>query len=128
MGNTEISKITMWAMIGVALFFDAIQALTSYIYFIPFVGFFLEWVISSGVSLFAFLTFSLWFYIAGLKFNTKIASTTAGAFFIELIPILNILPTWTLSVALVFILTKTKEIVGSISPETEHLIDKIDKK
>ena len=58
----EISKITMWAMIAVALFFDGIQAGVAWIYFIPFVGFILAWVISTGVSIFAFLTFFLWFH------------------------------------------------------------------
>lgn len=128
MENEEISKITMWAMITVALFFDGIQILTSYIYFIPFVGFFLEWAISSGVSIFAFLTFSLWFYLAGIKFNAKIASTTTAAFFIELIPVLSTLPAWTLSVTLVFLLSKTKKIISDISPEAGHLIDRVDKK
>lgn len=127
MENEEVSKITMWAMIAVALFFDGIQILTSYIYFIPFVGFFLEWAIASGVSIFAFLTFFLWFHLAGIKFNAKIASTTAGAFFIELIPLLSALPTWTLSVIMVFLLSKTKKIVGAISPEAGQIIDKVDK-
>lgn len=125
MENQETSKITMVAMIAVALFFDGIQALTIYIYFIPFVGLILGPLISGGVSFFAFMTFSLWFKLAGMKFDSKIVSTIVGTFFIELIPLLSVFPTWTLSVILIFILSKTKKIVGVISPEAEQIIDKI---
>ena len=118
----EISKITMWAMIAVALFFDGIQAGVAWIYFIPFVGFILAWVISTGVSIFAFLTFFLWFHLAGLKFNSKIATTTVGAFFIELIPGLSALPAWTLSIVVTFIFFQTKKILGDNLPEAGRLM------
>src|SRR3989338_8456935 len=120
--NQEISKITMWAMIAVALFFDAIQAGVVWIYLIPFVGFILAWTISTGVSIFAFLTFFLWFHLAGLKFNSKIAATTVGAFFIELIPGLSALPAWTLSIVVTFIFFRTKKILGDNLPETNRLM------
>ena len=120
--NQEISKITMWAMIAVALFFDGIQAGVAWIYFIPFVGFILAWVISTGVSIFAFLTFFLWFHLAGLKFNSKIAATTVGAFFIELIPGLSALPAWTLSIVLTFIFFQTKKVTSKIASGSEKLL------
>lgn len=125
MENKEISKITLGAMIATALFFDGIQAGTIFIYPIPFVGLILGPLIAGGVSFFAFMTFSFWFYLVGMKFNGKIVSTTVGAFFIELIPVLNALPGWTLSVVLVFVLSKTKKIVAVISPEAGHVIDKV---
>lgn len=128
MENKEISKVTMGAMIIVALFFDGIQALTIYIYFIPFIGLILGPLIGGGVSLFAFMTFSLWFKLSGMKFDSKIVSTIVGTFFIEIMPILSIFPAWTLSVVLIFILNKTKKIVSTISPEAEHILNKIDKK
>jgi len=122
MENKEISKITMWVMIAVALFFDAIQAGVAWIYLIPFVGFILAWTISTGVSIFAFLTFFLWFHLAGLKFNSKIAATTVGAFFIELIPGLSALPAWTLSVVVTFIFFQTKKVAEKIVPGSEKLL------
>lgn len=109
-------------MIAVALFFDGIQAGTIYIYFIPFIGLILEPLIAGGVSLFAFITFSLWFKLSGMKFDSKIVATTVGTFFIELIPGLNALPAWTLSVVLVFLFIKTKKIAGKVIPESEKLL------
>ena len=123
--NQEISKITMVAMIVVALFFDGIQAGTVYIFFIPFVGFILEPLIAAGASLFAFMTFFLWFNLSGIKFNSKIATTIMGTFFIELIPLLNTLPAWTLSMVITFLFLKTKKIAGGIIPGSENLSDKI---
>lgn len=124
MKNEDISKITMWAMIAVALFFDGIQFAANLMTFIPFVGFILALVVSSGVSLFAWLTFFLWFHLSGIKFDSKIAVTTVGAFFIELIPLLNALPVWTLSVVLVFLFLKTKKITSKILPGSEKLLGK----
>ena len=120
--DQEISKITMWAMIAVALFFDGIQVGVAWIYLIPFVGFILAWVISTGVSIFAFLTFFLWFHLAGLKFNSKIAATTVGAFFIELMPGLSALPAWTLSIVVTFIFFRTKKVASEIAPGSEKLL------
>lgn len=122
MENEKISKITMVAMIAVALFFDGIQFAAGLINFIPFVGFILALVITSGVSIFAWLTFFLWFRLAGSKFDSKIVSTTVGTFFIELIPILNALPAWTLSIVVIFIFFQTKKILGDHFPEASAFI------
>ena len=122
MDNQEISKITMWAMIAVALFFDAIQIGVLWIYLIPFVGFFLAWAISTGVSIFAFLTFFLWFHLAGLKFNRKIATSTIVTFLIELVPVASGFFTWTISITANLILFQTKKIAGKIAPGSEKLI------
>lgn len=112
----------MWAMIMVALFFDGIQAGTIYIYFIPFVGFVLGPLIAGGASFFAFMTFSLWFKLSGMKFDSKIVSTTVGTFFIELIPGLNALPAWTLSIVVIFMFFQTKKILGDHFPEASRLM------
>ena len=111
-------------MIIVALFFDGIQAGTIYIYAIPFVGFVLGPLIAGGTSLFAFMTFSLWFRLSEIKFNTKIVATTAGAFFIELIPVLNALPAWTLSIVLIMLMQKSKKVLGKVAPEVSKIVDK----
>lgn len=121
MENKEVSKIIMWAMIAVALFFDGTQALVVYIYFIPFVGLVLGPLIAGGVSFFAFMTFSLWFRLAGMKFNSKIVSTTVGTFFIELIPLLNSLPAWTLSVVIIFMYFQAKKTLKKNFPEIDNL-------
>ena len=112
----------MWAMIAVALFFDGIQAGIVWIYLIPFVGFILAWTISTGVSIFAFLTFSLWFHLAGLKFNSKIAASTVGAFFLESIPGLSSFFWWTISVVTTLTLFQAKKIASKIAPGSEKLL------
>lgn len=60
------------------------------------------------------MTFWLWFKLKGVNFGTarRAASMTAG-FLIELIPIINILPAWTLAVGLVCADTKVKDIKDS---------------
>ena len=124
MENKELGNMTAGAMIIVALFFDGLQFGADLINFIPFVGFILAWVITSGISLFAFMTFSLWFRLLEIKFNTKIVATTAGAFFIELIPVLNALPAWTLSIVLIMLMQKSKKVLGKVAPEVSKIVDK----
>ena len=81
-------------MVSTALFFDALQGGLS---LIPFLG----WIVASLVGGFAFMTFWFWFKTHGVKFTTaKRAGIMGGGFFIELIPILNMLPAWTLSATL----------------------------
>lgn len=101
--------MTMGFMIAVAVFIDAIQAGVNLMDAIPFVGLILSSVVSDGISIFAFLTFFLWFHLAGLKFDSKIAASTVGAFFIELIPVLNALPAWTLSVTTTLLFFQAKK-------------------
>lgn len=124
MDKKELGNITAGAMIMVALFFDGIQFGADLMTFIPFVGFILAWVASSGISLFAWLTFFLWLRLSGTKFDTKIVATTVGAFFIELIPILNALPAWTLSIVLIILMQKSKKVLNKVAPEVSKIVDK----
>lgn len=124
MDKKELGNMTAGAMIVVALFFDVIQFGADLMTFIPFVGFILGWVVSSGVSLFAWLTFFLWLRLSGTKFDTKIVATTIGAFFIELIPVLNALPAWTLSIVLIILMQKSKKVLSKVAPEVSKIVDK----
>lgn len=125
MDNNKISKITFACMIAVALFFDAIQFGANFLHFIPVIGTILALVISSGVSIFAWLTFFLWFRLAGTKFVSKIAATQVGTFFIEMIPALNSLPAWTLSIVVIFLFFQPKEILNKVAPKTTKLAGKV---
>jgi hypothetical protein len=60
----RIDKITLWFMLSVALFFDLTQICLD---IIPIVG----WILSSLLSIFAFLTFYVWFKIRDIGFLTK---------------------------------------------------------
>lgn len=106
--NKGLSNITIAFMIAVALFYDAIQA---FINLIPFLG----QILSSLIGLFAFLTFYLWFKLKGLNFATaKRAGYLGGGFMIELLPLVNMLPAWTLTITLLAMDSKTKKIVPGL--------------
>lgn len=89
-----LKNITIGLMIVAALLFDAVQAIIN---LLPIAG----QILSGFVSFFAFMTFWLWFRLNGLKFTSaKRVSYMGGGFILELIPILNMLPAWTLAVFL----------------------------
>lgn len=106
-GDTPKQKIpssTAILMIGLALFFDGLQF---FLNLIPFVGNALS---SIFVVPFAWLSFYVWFKIRGVDFvSPKRSLTLFGAGFLELIPILNVLPAWTLAVVALIITTRIKK-------------------
>ena len=97
-------------MIGVALFFDALQALFS---LIPFLG----WGLSVLIAVFAWLTFYVWTSIKGWGLSDTIKQFIIQYLipFVELIPILNVLPTWTLRVVLQLSFLKAEDVVYNTS-------------
>jgi len=106
--NKGLNSITIAFMIAVALFYDVFQVLIN---LIPILG----QILSALIGLFAFLTFYLWFKLKGLNFaNPKRAAYLGGGFLIELVPILNILPAWTLAVTLLALNSKIKKIVPGL--------------
>lgn len=103
----KLSATTMALIGSVALFYDLVQALFDLLHFIPFLGNLLASVFTAIISVIAWMTFYFWFKLHGIHFNTaKRALTLGGGFLIELIPVLNILPAWTLAVVLIFLTTK----------------------
>ncbi len=102
--ENKISDSEAFLMIGVALFFDALQALFGWV---PIIGN----VLAALVGIFAFLTFFLWFYTNGIKMLTpKRLTSMIGGGIIEMVPYLNILPAWTMVVVYLIGTTKIKEI------------------
>lgn len=88
----SVGKVTFISMLTVAIICDVILALIA---LIPFVG----WIINFLLGIIVFLTFFIWFKTKGMKYTSarKIASLPLG-FLIEMIPYINILPGWTVSV------------------------------
>jgi len=106
--NAEVKPATAALMIIVALLFDGIQAVIN---LIPIVG----QILSFLLSIFAFLTFYVWFKMNGISFaKPKRAGKLIGGGLIELIPILNVLPAWTLAVFLIISETKINKLAGQI--------------
>lgn len=91
--NIKIDNITAVLMIGTAVLIDSIQAFLLFILIGPFVN----WLI----SIFAWMTFFLWFMLKGVTFtkNPKKIFTLAGGSLLEVIPIVASLPIWTLTIS-----------------------------
>jgi hypothetical protein len=97
----ELKSHTIALMIGTALFFDFSQWLLAFI--------FLDWL----MGFFAFMTFVFWFWLHGMKFTTpKRMATMGGAFIIEIVPILSVLPAWTGAVIVLILDHKAKILVS----------------
>jgi len=108
MEEKEVSNITLGFMVAVALFFDALQALVE---IIPGLG----QLLSVLIDFFALGTFFLWGKIAGFKLaKWKRGGVLALGFFIELIPIINIIPAWTVSVVIFALDIKAKKLLSNV--------------
>src|SRR3989338_7369190 len=104
----EIKTVTSVFMIIVALLFDGVQALIN---LIPVVG----QVLSFFISVLSFLTFYVWFKMNGVTFaKPKRVLKFGGSFFVELIPILNILPALSLAVFMMISETKMKKVLAQV--------------
>lgn len=77
----------------VAVSLDISAFLFDLLYLIPAVGWVLAVVIGFFLDIFGVTVLSLWFYFKGVKFVRNIG----GAAFIEMIPIINALPVWSLA-------------------------------
>lgn len=98
-----LTNQTIIFMLAVALFFDALQTLLAFI--------FMDWL----VSIFAGLTFYLWFKIKGMSFmKPKRLAAFGGASLVEMIPALAVLPAWTASIAYLAIDSKIKKVVPKL--------------
>lgn len=98
-----LNNTTIVFMIAVALFYDALQVLLTFI--------FMGWL----VGIFAGLTFYVWFKMKGLNFITpKRIGTFSGAFLIEVIPFLSALPAWTAAVVVLALDSKIKKIAPGL--------------
>lgn len=107
----KLSSGTTYLMIGTALLYDLLQFCVGWI---PFVGQILGWI----VSFFAGLTFWLWFRIHDIPFNKKRTASLATGVVIEIIPLVNMLPAWTLAVVSMIATTKIKEVASKVGAGT----------
>jgi hypothetical protein len=103
-----LSSSTIGLMIGVALFFDTIQALLTPLiigYFVPIIS---------------YPTFWLWFRRHGINFFAKKRAATVGVgVLFEIIPGLDVLPAFTFTVMRIALDSKFKESV------TDSIIERV---
>ncbi|MEX2013876.1 MAG: hypothetical protein WD896_00795 [Parcubacteria group bacterium] len=97
-----LNNTTIVFMICVALFFDALQLLFTFIW--------MGWL----VGIFAGLTFYVWFKTRGLSFmKPKRFLTFGGASLLEMFPLLPLsaLPAWTAAIVILALDSKIKEVL-----------------
>jgi|SRR3989344_5618062 len=95
-----LKATTVVLMIAVALFFDALQTLLTFI--------FMGWL----VGIFAGLTFYLWFKLHGVSFmKPKRLATFGGTALIEVIPFLSVIPAWTFAVSYLALSSKLQAVI-----------------
>lgn len=101
--RNRIPNTTRALMLAVAGAVDAVQLATKPLALIPFVGIVIAFAIDAAVSILAGLTFGLWFALRRVNFfsgrrGARKALFVFSGFFLEVLPVINILPAWFLSV------------------------------
>jgi hypothetical protein len=102
-----IENHTAAFMISVAVFFDILQWAMAFMA--------MDWL----VSIFAYMTFGLWFAMKGIPILTKKRmGALGGSAFIELIPFVAALPAFTAAITIVVLDAKAKKLIpGTSKPE-----------
>lgn len=113
----KIPKTKAMIFIGVAIFFDSIQALIN---LIPGEG----QVLSIITSFIAYMTFYLMFKLNGLKFYDRKSIVFP---IIEAIPVINILPSFTAMTVRRIATIKAEEVVNKV-PMANTAINKVNSK
>ena len=99
--NSKISKTTFYEMLVVAVFFDLVSL-------IPILG------TISDIG--ALLIFYIWYKICGVSFsNPKRSLSFFGTAIIEAIPLLDMLPTWTVEVIYMYTLENKEVLLGKVA-------------
>lgn len=107
--NTKIGTGTWMILIGLALFFDVLEAAVGWI---PAVG----QILSTFIDMFAFATFWLIFQLNGETYSKK---TILVGFLIGFIPIINMLPECTATIVKLYFDAKAKKMVAKAGSVTK---------
>jgi hypothetical protein len=107
----KISSGSAFLLVGTAIFFDVFQTILN---MIPIIG----QILSMMVTGVAWGTFKLWFFTKGVKFSqTKTV-------IIELVPIVNVIPVWTISVLIAIGKDRTGGLFSAV-PGMKTVVDKL---
>lgn len=107
----EEKNIPWTLLFGIAGFLDALSYLVALVTLIPIVGWVLGPIAGASISILAGLSF--WFYFLWKGHN--LWKGALGTTFVESIPLLNMLPTWTAYVAGAYLKIKGVEKLGVVS-------------
>ncbi len=111
MASPRIESTSAMLMLGTALFYDGVETVLSLLlYAIPVVGIVLEAGMGLIFSGLFSLTFYIWFKIKGVRFMAwRRVLPILAAVVIELVPILDILPSRVLSIFIIIFLTRLED-------------------
>ena len=116
----RISMITGVLMVAVAVIYDLAQGLLTFLG----IGFLVNWII----TLWANLTFWLWFTLHGISFwNGKRFGVAGISNVIEWIPGLSLLPACSAGVLLIWLNTRAEDVLAQVSPTAVAVINKATK-
>ena len=114
----RIGNFSAALWLGLAVIFDGVQFLVSFFHVIPYAGNAIAFVVTTFISLAAWILFSICFalfhrvnYFSGKKAALKLLAVF-GSVVIEIIPLLNALPAITSGVLLIIVATRIEDTVG----------------
>ncbi|MFA6273236.1 MAG: hypothetical protein WC673_01965 [Candidatus Paceibacterota bacterium] len=97
----KIEKHTWVFMLAIAGFIDLVQIIAGL--------FVIGIVVNTLLDIFIWITFYIWFKIYGVNFiSVRRGLPFVGAGLVEIIPALNVLPAWTVAIAIMWITTKSQ--------------------
>lgn len=121
----SISTQAAFLLIALALLFDGVQAGIDLMHAIPVVGNVAAVTFTVFLDVWAYLSIWFGFKVAAPDISfmrPKRALALNGAFLIELIPIINILPAWTLSVVIIIVTSRGEEAIEKTLEKTGKMM------
>lgn len=115
--KVRVGNIMGGALITLALLFDLLQFLVSFLHVIPWVGNAIAFVVALFITCFAYITFGIWFallrvdYFTGKKAAVKIL-TLIGTLGLELMPLIDALPAITAGVITMVLVSRIEDTTG----------------
>lgn len=108
--KNKVNNIHATLMLSVAVLIDAALFVVGLLNFIPLVGIPLSAFIGFMINFYAYLIFITWFFLLGVSLLRRgRLAISATAFIIGFIPIINMLPAWTVSVGIMIITTRYRK-------------------
>jgi hypothetical protein len=115
----QLSNITWGFLIGTAVVIDATQVVLDWLIIGLVANRYIDIVVGMGLS------FALW--ILGVKMNKKKIISIVTAFFLEMAPLLDALPLWTLDVILIMAFEKAEGKIMHALPMLQKNINRVER-
>lgn len=120
-----ISTQAIFLLLALAIFFDALQAGVDLMHAIPVVGNAAAIIFTTLIDVWAYLSIWFGFKLAAPSISfvsPKRALALNGALLIELIPIINMLPAWTLAVVIIVLTSRAEDTIVETLEKTGKMM------